>query len=156
VFEHPKSRNPLQAAAEPLAVAKSSVLRGFHWTEAARATLIEEYLNTGDLWIAADTLGIGVLEYWAERRRNKDFARRIDQARPLAESVLRERAKLLASRDSAALARLDPRDRKAAEEISKLLRQTLAAPDDEFDPDECSREDVLRMDLHLAGNSPAR
>jgi hypothetical protein len=68
----------------------------FEWTEEKRATLIEEWVNTGDIATAKDAIGVTHSEYSRELARNETFAAQVAEAEPLANQILEERAIQLA------------------------------------------------------------
>ncbi len=70
----------------------------FTWTAENKAKLIDMYVDTGDIALARDSIGVRPSEYRREVERNEAFARAIAAAEPKAQKHLEERAIQLALR----------------------------------------------------------
>jgi hypothetical protein len=64
---------------------------GFQWTAENMSTLIDTYVDTGDMAGARDAIGVRPSEYERELERNHDFAAAVQAAEPKAKQRLEER-----------------------------------------------------------------
>lgn len=64
----------------------------FEWDEDKRVRLITTYIDTGDIATARDAIRVTPSQLYKEIERNAAFASRLEEARPLADNALEERA----------------------------------------------------------------
>lgn len=89
-------RESCELLEERLDIRDSAPKGDFEWTQVKRARLVEQYVDSGDLSTARDSIGVSPSEYFREIKRNPDFANMVEEAKPLADQALEERAIQLA------------------------------------------------------------
>jgi hypothetical protein len=68
----------------------------FEWDADKRARLITVYIDTGDIAVARDSIGCTPTQFYKELEANDDFKLTLDEAKPLADNSLEERATQMA------------------------------------------------------------
>jgi hypothetical protein len=96
----------------------------FEWTAEKHATLIDRFVDSGDIAEARDAIGVSPSEYQRELDRNSDFAQAVKEAEPKAHKHLEERAIQMALRGN-----------------DKLLTAVLKAKNPEY-------RDSLKLDIN--------
>lgn len=64
----------------------------YEWTEDKRTLMLRVYIDTGDMGLARSAIGVSNYHFQLEIESNTDFARRIEEAGPLAMRVFEEDA----------------------------------------------------------------
>jgi hypothetical protein len=96
----------------------------FEWTDAHRTTLVDRFIDTGDIAEARDSIGVSPSVYQRELEQNTEFAAMIKEAEPKAWKHLEERAIQLSLRGN-----------------DKLLTAVLKAKNPEY-------RDSLKLDVN--------
>lgn len=95
LIEARRACNPVFAAAMEaletrLGIPKRVILSAlpFTWTDVIRTQLVRNYIDTGDLKTAQDSVGVSPSQFFEEEANNAEFAAALAAARPLAARVL--------------------------------------------------------------------
>lgn len=74
------------------------LINDFQWTEDIREVLIDEYVNSGDIQAARETVDVSAAAYYRELDANQEFAAAIKKATILAVQTFEDRAIHLAKK----------------------------------------------------------
>lgn len=134
----------------------------YQWDDDRRVRLITVYIDTGDMAIARDAIRVTASEYYRELARNAQFARAIDEAKPLATNTLEEKAQSLslAGNDKLlALVLRAERPEKYSERVKMDLNVTEKLTDDQINARLArflAREDIIDAEYTIsATETPA-
>jgi hypothetical protein len=88
---HPGFGEAMSALEQQLEIPKyTQIGAGFEWDDTKRSSFIEHYINSGEIDSARQAVGCTRSQYFAEIKRNTQFANDVEAARPFAESVVEE------------------------------------------------------------------